>query len=396
MPFCGGGRWPLGEGGTQVGTVGQHLQTRRGGALSGLRSTLYPDLLQAGAVRGGGSLHLLLPGAELRWSGLRRSGLRWPGLGGPGLRPAGPAGGADGVERGAVDDLLEGGGGGPALLASNWLSGGVPVLGRASGEGVLVALHVPGGARSGPEPVLRGSNGSGVSARPVDVSKVLALVVARALRHVFRVSTLAVHAGAGADVEDSAERATVLSWHSSDAEEVLAAVSGVGVLREHSGAGVAGALELTTLVVYDDGIGGALRHLVRPPAATGHRVIGEPWWAVVLVRFSVLALPEHSAVDFVGEGSVQPGAVVSGGGRLNLCSSSTVDKVKFSTLLESECVVSVEESEAVSTGLQLSKAVLAVPVLVTADQMWVESGKLVRALEVVNKLSRGQSGEAQQ
>ena len=28
------------------------------------------------------------------------------------------------------------------------------------------------------------------------------------------------------------------------------------------------------------------------------------------------------------------------------------------------------------------------------DQMWVESGKLVRALEVVNKLSRGQSGEA--
>ena len=36
-------------------------------------------------------------------------------------------------------------------------------------------------------------------------------------------------------------------------------------------------------------------------------------------------------------------------------------------LLESECVVSVEESEAVSTGLQLSKAVLAVPVLVTAE-----------------------------
>ena len=37
-----------------------------------------------------------------------------------------------------------------------------------------------------------------------------------------------------------------------------------------------------------------------------YRVIGEPWWAVVLVGFSVLALPEHSAVDFVGEGSVQP------------------------------------------------------------------------------------------
>ena len=36
-------------------------------------------------------------------------------------------------------------------------------------------------------------------------------------------------------------------------------------------------------------------------------------------------------------------------------------------LLEGECVVSVEESEAVSTGLQLSKAVLAVPVLVTAE-----------------------------
>ena len=36
-------------------------------------------------------------------------------------------------------------------------------------------------------------------------------------------------------------------------------------------------------------------------------------------------------------------------------------------LLEGECVVSVEESEAVSTGLQLSKAVLAVPVFVTAE-----------------------------
>ena len=123
-----------------------HLQTRRGGTLSGLWGGLYPDLLQPVAVRGGGSLHLLLPGAELRWSGLRRPGLRWSGLGGPGLRPAGPAGGADGVEGGAVDDLLEGGGGGAALLAANWLSGGVPVLGRTSGEGVLVALHVPGGA----------------------------------------------------------------------------------------------------------------------------------------------------------------------------------------------------------------------------------------------------------
>ena len=238
-----------------------HLQTRRGGTLSGLWGALYPDLLQSVAVRGGGSLHLLLPGAELRWPGLR-----WSGLGGPGLRPAGPAGGADGVEGGAVDDLLEGGGGGAALLAANWLSGGVAVLGRASGEGVLVALHVPGGAAkihcipsfslflvispwSGPEPVLRGSDGSGVSTRPVDVSKVLALVVARALRHVLRVGALAVHAGAGAHVEDGAERATVLSGNSSDAEEVLAAVGGVGVLCEHSGAGVAGALELTTLVV---------------------------------------------------------------------------------------------------------------------------------------------------
>ena len=104
--------------------------------------------------------------------------------------------------------------------------------------------------RSGPEPVLRRSDGSGVSARPVDVSKVLALVVARALRHVLRVGALAVHAGAGAHVEDGAERATVLSGNSSDAEEVLAAVGGVGVLCEHSGAGVAGALELTSLVVW--------------------------------------------------------------------------------------------------------------------------------------------------
>ena len=42
-------------------------------------------------------------------------------------------------------------------------------------------------------------------------------------------------------------------------------------------------------------------------------------------------------------------------------------KTQLQDLLECECVVSVEESEAVSTGLQLSKAVLAVPVLVTAE-----------------------------
>ena len=120
-----------------------NLQTRRGGTLSGLWGGLYPDLLQPVAVRGGGSLHLLLPGAELRRPGLRWPGLRWSGLGGPGLRPAGPAGGADGVEGGAVDDLLEGGGGGAALLPANGLSGSVSVLGGAAGDRVLVSLHVP-------------------------------------------------------------------------------------------------------------------------------------------------------------------------------------------------------------------------------------------------------------
>ena len=120
-----------------------NLQTRRGGTLSGLWGALYPDLLQPVAVRGGGSLHLLLPGAELRWSGLRRPGLRWSGLGGPGLRPAGSAGGANGVEGGAVDDLLEGGRGRATLLPSDRLPWCVAVLRWAARDRVLVALHVP-------------------------------------------------------------------------------------------------------------------------------------------------------------------------------------------------------------------------------------------------------------
>ena len=44
-----------------------------------------------------------------------------------------------------------------------------------------------------------------------------------------------------------------------------------------------------------------------------------------------------------------------------------ITQKQLQDLLKGECVVSVEESEAVSTGLQLSKAVLAVPVLVTAE-----------------------------
>ena len=84
------------------------------------------------------------------------------------------------------------------------------------------------------EPVLRGADGTGVSSRPVDVSEVGVSIIARALGNVLGVGALAVDAGAGADVEDGAERAAVLSWHAADAEEVLATVSGVGVLGEHS------------------------------------------------------------------------------------------------------------------------------------------------------------------
>ena len=135
-PLRGGWCRSLWEGCSQVGTVCQHLQTRRGRTLCGLWRALYPDLLQPVAVGGCGGLNLLLS-----WSELGR-----PGLGRPGLGSAGPAGSAvraDGVEGSAVDDLLEGGGGGAALLPANWLPGGVAVLGWAAGDRVLVALHVP-------------------------------------------------------------------------------------------------------------------------------------------------------------------------------------------------------------------------------------------------------------
>ena len=116
--------------------VSQHLEAGRGWALCSLWGALYPDLLQPVAVGSCGGLDLLLSWSELGWSGLGR-----PGLGSAG--PAGSAVRADGVEGSAVDDLLEGGGGGAALLPSNWLPGGVAVLGWAAGDRVLVALHVP-------------------------------------------------------------------------------------------------------------------------------------------------------------------------------------------------------------------------------------------------------------
>merc|ERR550517_1751853 len=203
--------------------VSQHLQTRGGGSLCGLRCALYPGLLEPVAVGSHGGLHLLLPRPELGRSGLGRPRL-WSAW------PAGSAVGADRVKGSAVDDLLEGSGCGPALLSANRLSGCVAVLGRAAGDRVLVPLHIPGQAWSWSEPVLRGADGTGVSSRSVDVSEVGVSIIARALGNVLGVGALAVDAGAGADVEDSAERAAILSRHAADAEEVLATVSGVGGL----------------------------------------------------------------------------------------------------------------------------------------------------------------------
>ena len=96
-----------------------------------------------------------------------------------------------------------------------------------------------------------------------------------------------------------------------------------------------------------------------------HLVIGQSWRTLISVGLALLTLPEHSTVLWISKGSPQSWTVWSGDGWLQLSSLSTLHQVELSTLLQSEGWVSVQESQSISTQLQIWSSLLTVPVLVT-------------------------------
>ena len=99
-------------------------------------------------------------------------------------------------------------------------------------------------------------------------------VVVRTLGDVLGVGAGPVDPGAGAVTEDLAQGTALLSWNSSDTEEELPAVEGMGVLGEGALGGPLGTHELLVLV-DDDGVGGTVRDLTDPEAAVGDLVVGQ-------------------------------------------------------------------------------------------------------------------------
>ena len=142
----------------------------------------------------------------------------------------------------------------------------------------------------------------------------------------------------------------------------------MGVLGEGALSRPLGAHELLVLV-DDDGVAGAVRDLTDPQTAVAHLVVGQPWRTLVPVGLPVLTLPEDSAVLGISECSVEPGTVGGGDGGLQLRPLPALHQVQLGALLQGEGGVGVEEAQAVPAQFLLGQSVLAVPVLVTAENI---------------------------
>ena len=292
---------------------------------------------QPGRKGGGDLLHRFRPGLGSGWS---------PS---PGAEP-GRTGSAA-----AVHDGLECGGRGAGLLPHHLPHGLGLDLGGGPGDGV----GVPHPVSTGPRPLDGLLHGG----------QLLVPVVVPALGHLLGSGTLPVDPVAGAGVEDLAQGTAVLPGLTVDAEEVLPAVGRVRVLGEGPGRSSRRTLELSALVVDLDHGRAALGDLVGPLAAPGDLVVGQPGGAVVPVGLPVLALPEHAAVQLVGEGAVEAGTVGGGDGRLELGPLPALHQVELGALLQSEGGVGVKEAQAIAAELLLCQSVLTVPVLVTAETL---------------------------
>jgi len=176
---------------------------------------------------------------------------------------------------------------------------------------------------------------SGIKSRLAKSSRIQvnSFIIVGTLRDCFRVRAFAIYTSARSSIEDSSKWASILPRNSSNAEEVLSAVSRVSMLGEGASSSSSRALEFTSFVINNNLGSRALWHLVSPSAPSGHLVIGQSRGAVVLVGFSIHALPEDSTVFRVSKCSIKSGAMLGGDWRLQLGSLSTLHKMELSTLL---------------------------------------------------------------
>lgn len=140
--------------------------------------------------------------------------------------------------------------------------------------------------------------------------KIKSFIVVGTLRNLLRIRALSINSSARASVENSTKRTSIFPGNSTNAQEVLSAVSRVGVLREGSGSSSSRTGELSALFINNNLRSRALRNLIGPSATSGDLVIGKTRGAVVLVGLAIHALPENPTVLRVSECSIEPGAVL--------------------------------------------------------------------------------------
>jgi len=188
------------------------------------------------------------------------------------------------------------------------------------------------------------------------------------------------------NVEDGTQGTPVLSGSAGDADEVLSAVSWVGVLGEDPGPGL-GADKLAIILSFGCLLLLALPHLVSPFAHAVSGVEGQTGGAAVSVSQPVSAVVESGAVIFGRECSIEPRAVGSRDGRLQLRTVPALDVVGVLAVFCGEGRVGVVESQAVSAQLLFGYALQTLPVAVAAVEVRVVALELIGAAEVVYKLA---------
>jgi len=188
------------------------------------------------------------------------------------------------------------------------------------------------------------------------------------------------------NVEDGPQGTPVLSGSAGDAHKILSAVSWVSVLGEDSGPGLR-ADKLAIVLSFGCLLLLALPHLVSPFAHAVCGVEGQTGGAAVSVSQPVSAVVEGGAIVFGREGSVEPRAVGSRDGRLQLRAVPTLDVVGVLAVFSGESRVRVVKSQAVSAQLLFGYALQTLPVAVAAVEVRVVALELIGAAEVVYKLA---------
>lgn len=211
-----------------------------------------------------------------------------------------------------------------------------------------------------------------------DALQIQVAVVILASGNIFWVFAVSGTVGVS-DLEDGSDRASVLAGYTLQADVVLAAIIRMSVTGERSRV-----RDLTGGWASESSgnfFVSALGYLIGPHADTRFAIVGESGGALVPGGLSVPAVPEDVAFGLIGEDAVQPFAV-SGGDRIfQFRPLAALDVVDVIAVFGQEFRVARVEGQTVSAGLQLGDVVVALPVLIAGDVMWVEA-EVVRAFEV--------------